>query len=516
MPKNPSDWLTIEWAVAGIIITVLFTVYAVSPRIQYFVRTWSYITGQSRARRFTVLLVLWLITCIVCMSCFVTPDEVLAIHRVHLQPNVEILIHSWWVFPFAGVTWALLFMCLLDLIWGGRIFARVAPKINILAWVGWEVLEWRSPHNPGTFLMRVQTLYYNRGISTDTTVYTGMREGFHIELLDAERLATENVDEQNRALAQLHADNHEIVQNIFDNSKMNSDVAKYGVPVRFGFNEIIYSSNCSVFKNIKGRSITELKLSGLRQKWLADHNKNLPFTILLWDWYLPTMATLLAIYASKEDLRDDCGHHTINQVFDFSKEQVEKISEKIKADFEALSDDEKYGPVIFKKAQDVRVMQRAIQDNIRDIKIKEKFLIALGSGSTAVGAKENTGVSAFHPQEGILTWVELASLVKAHRDNPTAINVIGSLLLSDSTQRELLSSNSIAPYGLPTRKESLQRVFQFNGARLAAETAKYAWEEIKKERPTPLVLRRIPKCRDIWEEKWLDISKDISLLDSSG
>jgi hypothetical protein len=422
---------------------------------------------------------------------------------------------------------------------GGTISAILFYNVNVLAWVGWEVLEVRRPNSLRFLRTRFKITYYNRGIGVDTEIYDGSRTLFQVILLDAERLAASEGNKSANLtilpdnLVSYRAQIAEFVRNLLTNLQGNS--LEYGIPVRFGYNEILYSRNFSkLFLPPQGiQTVSYLKLSNLQAK-RQEYNLGIrgPFTVVLWDWYLPTMATLLAIYATpamyakaREDLAQSVADQAtafkkptgivkqegdLATVFWFDEPTVKAICEDIRKEFQAF-----HGRFVIRR--DVK----EIHDHLLELKKRPDgesgLTLVLGCGSIAIPPGFDK-MEAFYAREGILTWIEFASLLMDYRargsagtgkNGNLAAEAIEKLLLSPATQRKLLSLKSQPPYGQPTIADALDDAMKS----LTHQAARVSQRVLESQAPlsryeVPLVLRRLPKIvngipmNDVWEREW--------------
>lgn len=351
----------------------------------------------------------------------------------------------------------------------------------------------------------LEGLFYDRGKHSVANLYDGGGNGFDVVVVDMERIGSPD----KRDLLKIYekvgycGPVTPLIDNLIkapENCDVDDFVIEFGAPVRFGFNEILYTSGLRQHFDVPNQSISATRISNIVN---YCEIKKINVELFIWDWDVPTLPHILACYGNSK---------SISQCYDkliFDNDKIAKCAKEFRDDLALLAAASKGKVHLFDFA-----------DQLTDAVRKSQNCLILGFGSMSLqqGDPAAANLSAMFPSEGVLTWAECAcirgNLLPGSSEFARAKHVIRNHVLSQKTQKGLLGAQP--PFGLPARKAAFDHIakkYPEHADENAPLLVKSAYRLLRADKCKP-ILRQTPHpdVKVAWDSAWREIRDTINHL----
>ncbi|MEY2483609.1 MAG: spermidine/putrescine transport system substrate-binding protein [Verrucomicrobiota bacterium] len=376
----------------------------------------------------------------------------------------------WWL-PFVFAITGLLFVIVAPLV--AWVIERNRTALQLIAWTGFNEPEVTLPF-VRTQKSNIDVLEYVRGIEKVTQLkYCGSL--FDVIISDVEFLDRHEKGHRLRSLTGVKYEGPlwEKVNESLATEVQTAAGGKFGVPVRFGLNDIVINSSKTheLFGKQTISSYKELKLSEVLS------NTSVDCRVGLWNWYVTTFPILLL--AEGVPLKD---------IWFQPESTIIALKNTI------LANKEKF--YLFDYPEDATKSLR-----------QGKVWTILGSGGWILPrqVEHRQGLQAIMPTEGAIMWVECAGII--HNDEKT-VELSRSFieyLLNKETQTLLAERESYR--ACPTTQEALDSLPHdlcqlFHKDRV--------FDDKRTLNSRNVILRQLPKDWRVWEKHWEEIDATLT------
>ncbi|MDE2133804.1 MAG: extracellular solute-binding protein [Alphaproteobacteria bacterium] len=380
------------------------------------------------------------------------------------------------------------------------------PLTHVIAWLGWEEDRLYSRPSATTVSKEVLNfLTYARGFGAVPKLYSSNGVAFDLLIADMEYLPYYYKADRLEDLTGLILPKFAPFINTLKGGETTRAGFVMGIPLRCGFQEILISNEVRdalmptrqvmlSYKDLKIEDILALDPTGQTK-------------IGIWNWYLPALSVLLAVYGN--------GACHLDDVCRFDETEVRRVLDQI------MSLGIANRLVFMNSVEEIYVTAR-----------DHNLAAVYGAGSWALPAPfestqavsdanfiEECALLPAIPTEGLFAWIECATILSDSKssDRNRAIELI-KYWLSNETQKELMFGRTLR--ALPVTTEALQLARNnYRGVPPVLVLDQIVDHDLKMKHDVKIVPRRIPqtldgkvyradeRLRSAWEMAWYEFEQ---------